>query len=132
MISPSITTARVQNVMVRVINNTAVRVEWDGVSGISEDDFCYVITYGPVTDRRRQSEMMVTVPGDQTEEDVSGLDPGVTYQFQVVVRLEVDGEEFTGVASVVNDDSISTPEERISGGGGGGREGITNQGLNYH
>ena len=70
--------------MVRIISVTAVRVEWNAVSGISEDAFSYVVTYGPVTDRRRQSEMMVTVPGDQTLANICGLDPDVTYQFEVV------------------------------------------------
>ena len=56
---------------------------------------------------------------------ISGLDPDVTYQFQVVVSVEVNGEILTGVTSDVNDDSISTPEERRKEGDGG--EGITNQ-----
>ena len=107
------------------IRDTIVLVEWDPVSGIPEDAFSYVVTYGPVNDRRRQSDMMVTVPGDQMEAAISGLDPDVTYQFQVVVSVEVDGEILTGVTSDANDDSISTPEERREEGDGG--EGITNQ-----
>ena len=119
------TTAQVQNVINERIRDTIVLVEWDSVSGIPEDAFTYVITYDPVNDRRRQSEMMETVPGDQTLAVISGLDPDMTYQFQVVVSVEVDGEVFTGEPSDVNDDSISTPEERREGDDGG--EGITNQ-----
>ena len=37
------------------------------------------------------------------------------YQFQVVASVEVDGEVFTGGTSDVNDDSVSTPEERHEG-----------------
>ena len=89
--------------MTEEINATAVRVEWDAIRGISEDAFSYVVIYGPVTDRRRQSETTgnKTVPGDQTEADISGLDPDVTYHFEVVVSVEVDGEVFTGETSDV-------------------------------
>ena len=50
-----------------------------------------------------------------TETTISDLNPDVTYQFQVGVHVEVDGEVFTGLKSDMNDDSISTPEECCEG-----------------
>ena len=65
-------TAQVQNVMTEGINNTVVQVEWDAVSGISTDAFSYMVTYGPMINRRRQCGATGnrTVPGDQTEADI--------------------------------------------------------------
>ena len=110
------TTAKVEGVRVEGISDTAVRVEWNPVSGISTEAVSYVVTYNStVLCTGEQSKMMETVFNGQTEADISDLDPGVAYKFQVAASVEVDGDVFTGVTSDVNSDSISTPEERREG-----------------
>ena len=99
--------------IVEGINDTAVKVRWNPVSGIPTDSeaLSYVVSHRSVSEGQRQSVLvMKTVSGSEIETVINGLNPNVhiKYQFQVVASVEVNGEIFTGEPDVITPGSFQT------------------------
>ena len=80
---------------VEVLSGSSVRVSWNYTNFQAITDF--LVYYRDIEDRRTQeeSEMSVVSGPGASSVDVDGLVSGSTYEFQVVTRLAVNGEEIT-------------------------------------
>ena len=90
----------VNNVVVRVLTNTSVRVSWDRllISEITQ----YKIFFNPTGNRnskRQTAETAMIVDSTESSVDITGLTTGVEYQFQVVAQALVEGEIIMGQRS---------------------------------
>ena len=97
----------VNNVVVRVLTDTSVRVLWDRPL-ISKITQC-TIFFRPTGKRyrnRQTAETAMTVDSTERSVDITGLITGVEYQFQVVVQALVEGEIIMGQRSSLTNMSI--------------------------
>ena len=99
----------VSNVMVDVLNETAVRVMWDAVQS-DEEVSKYTVYYSQSSRRKRQQDDgSRDFPAGATSGVIGGLLTGVEYRFQVTVTLLFNGVEFEGDRSPVGPDSTAVP-----------------------
>ncbi len=84
-------TAQVSNAEVVVVSGTSIRVSWDPITdpGISG----YIILYTSTPDGNDTQHKNITST-EPLPVLISGLSPGMEYQFQVQAVVEVDGEVF--------------------------------------
>ena len=67
-------------------SETSVIVSWERLN--AEVITHYTVYYSQISGRKRQeNEMSVTVPRTESSVTITGLIPGVSYQFQVTVTL---------------------------------------------
>ena len=89
--------------MVARFNDTAVTVLWETlvIQGYPNAVENYTVVYSPVSQRhRRQSrEMSAVFPSTATSGVITGLDPEVTYQFQVFATAIVENTTLVGERS---------------------------------
>ncbi len=112
--------AQVEGVSVRVLNDTAVEVSWKSVALPLEELTGYRVVYSqvePSMKRQTGGTNMTggneTFPRDANSGVISGLETGEIYHFQVTALARtVDGIEVEGEASVVDDSTIATPGEQ--------------------
>ena len=80
---------------VEVLSGSSVRVSWNYTNFQAITDF--LVYYRDIEDGRTQeeSEMSVVTGPGASSVDVDGLVSGSTYEFQVVTRMAVNGEEIT-------------------------------------
>ncbi len=89
-------TAQVSNAEVGVVSGTSIHVSWDPITdpGISG----YIILYTSTADGNDTQQKNITSI-EPLPVLISGLSPGVEYQFQVQAVVEVNGEVFLGEES---------------------------------
>ncbi len=89
-------TAQVSNAEVEVVSDTSIRISWDPITdpGISG----YIILYTSTSDGNDTQQKNITST-EPLPVLISGLSPGLEYQFQVQAVVEVDGEVFLGEKS---------------------------------
>ncbi len=89
-------TAQVSNAEVVVVSDISIRVFWDPITdpGISGYIILYTSTFSG--NGTQQKNITSTEPLPVL---ISGLSPGVEYQFQVQAVVEVHGEVFLGEKS---------------------------------
>ncbi len=97
----------VNNVVVRVLTDTSVRVSWDRllISEITQ----YKIFFSPTGNRNRKpqtAETAMTVDSTESSVDITGLTTGAEHQFQVVAQALVEGEISIGQRSSLTNMSI--------------------------
>ena len=88
-------TVAVEGVMVTPLNDTSVIILW----GILKSDLYidhYTIAYSP---RSQHPEEMASVVPPATSAVIAGLEPGVTYKFQVFATARLDEETVDGERS---------------------------------
>ena len=93
----------------RALSDTSVEVTWDPLP-ITTGIVGFRVYYSQVQSRKRQSEeRFEDVDGLVSSATITGLSPGVQYQFQVVVRARLSGQIFEGERSeVVSKDFMIT------------------------
>ena len=85
------------------LTDTSVNVSWNAViiPDFSIDN--YTVVYSPVSESRRRQlqdgEMTAEFPGSVLSGIITGLDPGLSYQFQVFATVTVDGVPLEGERS---------------------------------
>ena len=91
--------AAVQGVMVVPLNDTIVVILWEAlvIQGYPNAVENYTVVYSPVS--QHHSEMSVVFPSTATSGVITGLDPEVTYQFQVFATAIVDNTTLVGERS---------------------------------
>ena len=90
--SAIISTATVENIKVKTLSATAVRVSWNSVA--IPEITGYIIYYSSVTGSREKQ--IITVTSSVTSVNIVDLLNNVRYQFQVAIIAEVKGEQFLG------------------------------------
>ena len=85
------------------LNDTIVIILWEAlvIQGYPNAVENYIVVYSPVSQRhRRQSrEMSVVFPSTATSGVITGVDPEVTYQFQVFATAIVENTTLVGERS---------------------------------
>jgi hypothetical protein len=86
----------VMNVEVEVLSADSVRVSWDSVKIPQPSLYllrAYVVNYSPI-EQESGGASMKTVPIFVTSAHIEGLAYNFTYQFQVLVSVDIKGEVF--------------------------------------
>lgn len=108
-------TAAVQGVKVAPLKDTSVTVSWEAlvIHGYPNAVESYTVVYSSVSQHRRREsrEMSAVFPSPATSGVITGLDPAVTYQFQVFATAIVEnttlvGERSTAVQIIVKGGSV--------------------------
>ncbi len=89
-------TAQVSIADIEVVNDTSIRVSWDPITDPGISGYIILYTTTSVGNDTQQKNITSTEPLLVL---ISGLSPGVEYQFQVQAVVEVDGEAFLGEKS---------------------------------
>ena len=91
-------TAVVEGVTATSLSDTSVSVSWNAVIIPDFPIDSYTVVYSPVSQshRRQDGEMTAVFPGSVTSGVITGLEPAVTYQFQVFANVTVDGVPLAG------------------------------------
>ncbi len=89
-------TAQVSNAEVVVVSGTSIRVSWDPITDPGISGYIILYTSTPDGNDTQQKNITSTEPLPVL---ISGLSPGVEYQFQVQAVVEVNGEVFLGEKS---------------------------------
>ncbi len=100
-------TAQVSNAEVEVVSGTSIRVSWDPITdpGISGYIILYTSLHVGDGNTIQQKSITSTEPLPVL---ISGLSPGVEYQFQVQAVVVADGEVFLGESSAIVSATIGT------------------------
>ena len=82
------------------LNDTAVTVSWEAlvIHGYPNAVESYTVVYGPVS-QSHSREMSVVFPSPATSGVITGLDPAVTYQYQVFATAIVESTTLVGERS---------------------------------
>ena len=80
------------------MTDTSVNASWNAVIIPDFPIDSYTVVYSPVSQshRRQDGEMTAVFPGSVTSGVITGLEPAVTYQFQVFATVTVDGVPLEG------------------------------------
>ncbi len=97
-------TAQVSNAEVVVVKDTSIRVSWDPITDPGISGYIILYTSTPDGSDIQQKNITSTEPLPVL---ISGLSPGVEYQFQVQAVVAVDGEVFLGETSAIVNATIS-------------------------
>ena len=84
-------------------SDTSASVYWNSLTIPDTDIDNYTIVYSPVTSNNPQEatvEMRAVFPGSYTSANITGLIPGLGYQFQVFATVTLAGEVLEGERSV--------------------------------
>ena len=75
-----------RDVKVVRLNETAMNVSFTrlNVAEARSRNVTYTVTYSPVSSRKRREELSKKVPGDQSHVIVTDLEPGTSYDVQVI------------------------------------------------
>ncbi len=91
-------TAQVSIADIEVVSDTSIRVSWDPITDPGISGYIILYTSTPHGSDIQQKNITSTEPLPVL---ISGLSPGVEYQFQVQAVVEVDGEVFLGESSPI-------------------------------
>ncbi len=100
-------TAQVSNAEVVVVSGKSIRISWDPITDPRISGYIILYTSLHVCDGNTIQQKNITST-EPLPVLISGLSPGVEYQFQVQAVVEVDGKVFLGESSEIVNATIGT------------------------